>query len=137
VEPKIVADLMSSNVATLDQNDELELADDIMKLGRIRHLPVIGEGGVLVGIVSQRDLYYSALVKALGHGTRAVGKTLHALRVKDVMQANPSTVLPSTPIADAARLMSKHKVGCLPVVEDGRLVGILTEGDFVAHFASS
>jgi len=137
LEPKTVADLMSTDVATLEQNDELGLADDLMKLGRIRHLPVVDEDGALVGVVSQRDLYYSALVKALGHGTHAMGKTLHALRVKEVMQASPVTVLPSTPINEAARLMSRNKYGCLPVVEDGRLVGILTEGDFVAHFASS
>lgn len=137
MEPKTVADLMSTDVATLEQNDELGLADDLMKLGRIRHLPVVDEDGMLVGVVSQRDLYHSALVKALGHGTHAMGKTLRALRVKEVMQASPTTVLPSTPLVEAARLMSRHKFGCLPVVEDGRLVGILTEGDFVAHFASS
>jgi len=137
LEPKTVADLMSTDVATLDRNDELGLADDLMKLGRIRHLPVLDEDGLLVGVVSQRDLYHSALVKALGHGTHAMGRTMQALRVKEVMQSNPTTVTPSTPIGEAARLMSRHKIGCLPVVEEGRLVGILTEGDFVAHFASS
>ena len=133
--PKIVADLMSPEPATLEENDELELADDVMKLGRIRHMPVLGEDGALVGVVSQRDLYHSALLKTLGHGTRAVGRTLQMVRVKEVMQAAPVVVAPDLPIAEAATLMTKHKIGCLPVVDAGRLVGILTEGDFVAHFA--
>lgn len=129
---------MSPDPATLGRNDELGLADDIMKLGRIRHLPVVGAGREAVGVVSQRDLYFSALVRALGHGTHAVGKTLHTLLVKEVMQELPVTVSPDTPIGEAAQLMTKHKIGCLLVVKDGgTLVGILTEGDFVAHFAQS
>ena len=134
--PKTVADLMSSEPTTLGCNDELELADDIMKLGRIRHLPVVNEDGSVAGVVSQRDLYHSALIRALGHGTHAVGKTLQSLLVKEVMHDSPITVSPETSIVEAARLMSTQKIGCLLVVENGLLVGILTEGDFVAHFAA-
>ncbi len=127
-----VRDLMTSNVTTLQRNDKLTLADDIMRLGRIRHLPVIGEDGQLAGIVSQRDLFRGALAQALGYGQRAQRKLLDTLVVKEVMSADVITTSPDTPLAEAARVLVERKIGCLPVVEAGRLVGILTEGDFVA-----
>ena len=138
LKPRTVADLMSRDPATLGRNDELGLADDIMKLGRIRHLPVVDDDKKVAGVISQRDLYHSALVRALGHGSHAVGKVLQTLFVKEVMYESPITISPDAPISEAARLMTKNKIGCLLVVEsEGTLVGILTEGDFVAHFAAS
>ncbi len=123
---------MTPDVTTLQRNDKLTLADDIMRLGRIRHLPVIGEDGQLAGIVSQRDLFRGALAQALGYGQRAQRKLLDTLVVKEVMSADVITTSPDTPLAEAARVLVERKIGCLPVVEAGRLVGILTEGDFVA-----
>lgn len=127
-----VRDLMSPEVATVFRNDQLAIADDVMRLGRIRHTPVIDETtGEVVGVLSQRDLFRGALARALGYGQHAQQKMLGMLRVKDVMTTNPVTVGPDVPIADAARTMLERKLGCLPVVENGKLVGILTEGDFV------
>ena len=65
-----VEDAMTADVATLDPNDQLSTADTVMRLGRIRHMPVIDEEGKLVGIVSQRDLFRGALLRALGYGSR-------------------------------------------------------------------
>jgi CBS domain-containing membrane protein len=127
-----VADIMTSDVTTLKRNEKLTLADDLMNLGRIRHLPVLDEDGVLVGIISQRDLFRGALAKALGYGQHASRKILDTFVVKDVMTTDLVTTTPETAIVDAARVMIKRKIGCLPVVKDGRLVGIITEGDFVA-----
>lgn len=127
-----VADIMTSDVTTLKQNEKLTLADDLMNLGRIRHLPVLDEDGVVVGIVSQRDLFRGALAKALGYGQHASRKILDTFVVKDVMTTDLVTTTPETAVVDAARVMIKRKIGCLPVVKDGRLVGIITEGDFVA-----
>jgi len=129
---QVVKDLMSHNVTTLGRNDRLSLAEDLMQASRIRHLPVLDEGGRLVGILSQRDLFHSALVRALGFGTTAKDKMLHSIAVKNVMTEQVLTTTPDTAVSDAARLMLEHKVGCLPVLEGGALVGILTEGDFVA-----
>lgn len=126
-----VRDVMKTEVATLGRNDVLTLADDIMALGRIRHLPVLDEDGTLVGVVSQRDLFRGALASALGYGAHAQRKLLNMLRVKDVMTSDPVTIGPDTELAAAARLMAERKVGCLPVVEGDALVGILTEGSFV------
>lgn len=131
-----VGDTMTAQVATLLRNDSLTIADDVMRLGRIRHLPVLDdEGGEVVGIVSQRDLFRGALARALGYGEHAQRKVLDSLVVKEVMSTEPVTTTPDTLLADAARVMVERKIGCLPVVEGGRLVGILTEGDFVALVA--
>jgi len=127
-----VRDVMTAEVTTLQRNDKLTLADDIMRLGRIRHLPVIDENGQLAGIVTQRDLFRGALAKALGYGERAQRQLMDTLVVKEVMTSEVITTTPDTPLAEAAHVLVERKIGCPPVVEAGRLVGIITEGDFVA-----
>ena len=135
MEPKLVKDLMTTNVTTLRRNEKLSLADDLMNLGRIRHLPVLDDdGGVPIGIVSQRDLFRGALAQAIGYGEHARRKLLETLLVKDVMTTEAITTTPETALSDAARVLIQRKIGCLPVVKDNRLVGILTEADFVALF---
>ena len=127
----LVRDLMSSEVVTLGRNDMLVAAEDLMSLGRIRHLPVLDEEGGLVGIVSQRDLFHSSLLKALGFGLHAQQHALATLAVKEAMHTQVMTTTPETPIVDAARLMLEHKIGCLVVIEGQKVVGILAESDFV------
>ncbi len=135
MEELLVRSIMTSDVTTLKRNDKLTLADDIMHLGRIRHLPVLDDDGQLVGMVSQRDLFRGALARALGYGQHAQRKVLDTLFVKEVMSSDVTTTTPDTPLVEAARLLVERKIGCLPVLEDGRLVGILTESDFVAMVA--
>lgn len=132
-----VADLMSRDPTTLKRNDSLSLADDVMRLGRIRHLPVVDDDDdrQLVGLVSQRDLFRSSLARALGYGTAAQQKLLGMLLIKEVMTNDVITTTPETSLVDAAKLMHQRKLGCLPVLEGDRLVGILTEGDFVGLVA--
>src|SRR5271156_228742 len=132
-----VRDGMTADPTTLKRNDKLTLAEDIMRLGRIRHLPVIDdEGCMLVGIVSQRDLFRDALAQALGYGRHAQRKILDSLSVKEVMTSEVATISPDATLVEAARLLTERKIGCLPVVDNGQLVGILTEGDFVALVAT-
>jgi CBS domain-containing protein len=123
---------MSKGVATLEQNDTLTTADQVMRLGRIRHMPVVDGEGQLVGVVSQRDLFRSALMRALGYGSRVEDRVLEALRVKDAMTTDVATASPELPLREAAQLMMQRKIGCLVVLEEGEPIGILTEGDFVA-----
>jgi CBS domain-containing membrane protein len=129
-----VRQVMTTGPTTLKRNEKLTLAEDIMQLGRIRHLPVIDDDddGKLIGIVSQRDLLRGALAQALGYGEHGRRKLLDTLLVKEVMATEVATTSPDTLLADAARILAERKIGCLPVVDNGRLVGILTEGDFVA-----
>ena len=130
-----VRDVMTQDVTTLKRNDKLILASDIMQLGRIRHLPVLEDDGRLAGILSQRDLFRGALARALGYGQHAQRKVLDSLVVKDVMSSDLITAAPDMPLIEAARVLMERKIGCLPVVEDEQLVGILTESDFVALVA--
>ena len=126
-----VRDVMSRDVHTVKRNDELAIADALMKQERVRHLPVLDEDGEVCAVVSQRDLFRGALLRALGYGSRAEELMLRQVPVKEAMSAEIQTTAPDTPVADAARLMIERKIGCLPVIENGRLVGIVTETDFV------
>ena len=128
-----VKELMVEDVATLDINEELSLADDIMKLGRIRHLPVVDDG-VLVGIISQRDLYKASLASAMGFGEKAKRDFLKSLKVKEIMINYVNTISPEADIKDAGRIMLDKKIGCLPVVEGSKLVGLITETDILRHY---
>jgi len=131
-----VRDVMSREVKTLRRNDQLTLADDLMKQERIRHLPVLDDDGeAVVGILSQRDMFRGALAHALGYGETAQRRMLGLLVVKEVMTSQVVTVAPDAPLSDAARTMVERKIGCLPVVDGDKLVGILTESDFVALLA--
>jgi|SRR4051812_6636262 CBS domain-containing membrane protein len=126
-----VRDVMTKDVATLGRNDKLAVADDVMRLGRIRHMPVVDEEGALAGIVSQRDLFHSGLLRALGYGTHAKDQALGLLSLKEAMKTDVVTITPDAPLAEAAKIMLERKIGCLVVVEAKQLVGILTESDFV------
>ncbi len=132
----LVRDVMTHEVATLERNDRLSTADNVMRLGRIRHMPVL-EDGSLVGLVTQRDLFRGALLKALGYGSKAEQTMLDTLAVKEVMATDLVTIAADATLQEAARIMVERKIGCLPVVENEKLVGILTEGDFVALVADS
>ena len=136
MEELLVHDIMTAEVTTLKRNEKLTLADDVMQLGRIRHLPVLDDDGQeVVGILSQRDLFRGALALALGYGPHARRKILDTLLIKGVMTTEVITTTPETPLAEAARVLMERKIGCLPMVKDGHLIGILTEGDFVALVA--
>jgi CBS domain-containing protein len=136
VKKQIVANVMTRDVVTVDLNDQLAVAEDVMRLGRFRHMPVVDEDGELVGLVSSRDLFHNALLKALGYGTRAKQEALETTRVKEAMTSPVVTTTPETPLSDAAKVMRDKKLGCLVVVENQKIVGILTEGDFVALAAA-
>jgi CBS domain-containing membrane protein len=126
-----VGDLMTRDVLRVEQNQKLSTADDVMRLGRVRHVLVVDDDGTLTGVVSQRDLFLGGLLRALGYGSRAKDQALDNLRVKDAMKTEPITTTADASLASAAGLMAEKKIGCLPVLEAGKIVGILTEGDFV------
>ena len=129
-----VRDLMSTNVATVGRNDTLTLADDLMTSKRIRHLPVLEEGR-LVGIVSQRDLFHAGLSTAMGFGQKAQKDFLVTVPVKEVMVDEVVTIGPDDDAKAAAGKMLDLKIGCLPVVENGKLIGLLSESDLLRVIA--
>jgi len=128
-----VADEMTRNVETMRRNDKLSVANELMQVGGFRHVVVLeDDSDDIAGVLSHRDIFYGALAWSIGHGETAHQQALHDIPVKNVMCHAVTTVSPETPLADAARMMLEAKIGCLPVVANGRLVGILTEGDFLA-----
>jgi CBS domain-containing membrane protein len=127
-----VRDLMTQNPTTLDRNETLDLAESIMNLGRIRHMPVVDDGKV-VGIVSQRDMFRSALITSLGFGRKTTGALIKTIKIKEIMTEKVVTISPDASIKEAARQMMEKKIGCLPVLEGDRLVGIVTETDMLQY----
>jgi CBS domain-containing protein len=130
-----VGDVMTTRLLVAEQNQPLSTAEAMMRSARVRHMLVVDEDGLLQGVLSQRDVFHGGLLKALGYGTRARQRALDTLRVKEAMTAQPVTTTPSTGLRAAAKLMAERKLGCLPVLRNGRLVGILTEGDMVMVIA--
>ncbi len=128
-------DIMTRDVHTVGRNDQLAVADALMKQARIRHLPVLDSDGAVCGVLSQRDLFRGALLRALGFGGRAEDRMLEQIAVKEIMSDPVHTATPETLVAEAGRFMIEHKIGCLPVVEGGKLVGLVTETDFVRLIA--
>ncbi len=112
-------DVMSVEVITVGADDPASVARATMRQHRIRHLVVV-EDGRLVGIVSERDL----------GGTRGAASR-HERFVRDLMAADPVSASPATTLRQAANLMRGRTVGCLLVVEDGRVVGIVTTTDLL------
>jgi CBS domain-containing protein len=139
-----VKDVMSRNPISIEQDAPVGTAIAIMADHKIRHLPVVDERGALVGIVTDRDLRSAALAPALeGHLSaearrrlRGIGTALENLRVKDAMTWDPVTARPGLALTQAAALMLDKRVGCLLVIENGSLVGILTERDALRALAS-
>jgi CBS domain-containing protein len=131
-----VRDVMTSEVRTVGPNDRLRVVDELMKQGGFRHVVVVDEGRV-VGVVSRRDIFHGALAWALGQGGKAHESHLAASPAKEVMASDVVWIDPDAPLSEAAALLRKHQVGCLPVVAGETLVGILTDGDFLALIATA
>lgn len=115
-----VRDVMSTKLVTVGPGESARHAYDLMRDHRFRHLPVVAEGR-LVGILSDRDLRPVLLSPGLAES-----------RVAELMTEHPVTIAPDAPVEEAASLLVARKIGCLPVLEEGRLVGIVTETDLLA-----
>ena len=126
-----VMDVMSRDVQIVRRNDQLAVADTLMKQARIRHLVVLDEDALVCAVLSQRDLFRGALLRALGFGARAEDSMLRQVVVKEAMSGELHSTTPDTPVTEAAKTMIDRKIGCLPVLEGEKLVGIVTETDFV------
>ena len=128
-----VRKIMVTEVVTLHVEEELSLASDIMNLARIRHLPIV-EGERLVGIISQRDLFKASLASVMGYDYAETRDHLKSVAIREAMVKEVIVVDPDTEIQEAGRIMLEKKIGCLPVVRDKRLVGMVTETDILRCF---
>jgi acetoin utilization protein AcuB len=95
----------------------------------VRHLPVVDKSGKMVGVVAEEDLLKAEPSSATSLSVWEIHSLLMRIKVKSVMVQDVITTTEDTPIEEAAHLMLDHKIGCLPVLRDNRLVGIITESD--------
>ncbi len=126
-----VRDLMTWAVVTVLPDTEAEEAWDLMSDRKLRHLIVVDRDGELIGVVSHRDLLRHALIEQEDLPRYMERELLASTPVREVMVAPAVTADPEQDAAEAARNLFDNKIGCLPVVEGNRVVGILTESDFV------
>ena len=131
---RLVRDLMTDRVFTLGPGDNLAALEDLMDARRVRHVPIVDREGDLVGLVSHRDLARGALGRLDDVPISVERDVLRTRRVREIMTTEPETVDPDTALSEAASMLLENKIGCLPVVEGMRLVGILTEADFVRDY---
>ncbi|MDC0609107.1 CBS domain-containing protein [Vibrio sp.] len=123
-----VEDMMTRHPHTLSATDTIRKASLLMRKHDIHHLPIIDEADQLLGVVSQRDILSaqeSSLSQPISQDD-TMSNPLMTIMHKDVM-----TVSPKAGLKESALYMQKHSVGCLPVVDHTRLVGIITDSDFV------
>jgi acetoin utilization protein AcuB len=139
----VVRDVMTEDPFTIEPDAPLDRASDLMRAKDLRHLPVVDPAGRLIGIIADRDLRRAALAAAVDEdvsaGARPLcrsGQAREDLSVQDVMSCDVLTTHPEAPLAHAARLMFERRVGSLPVILDGRMVGMLTERDVTRALAN-
>ena len=128
-----IDEIMTKKVISIHENDRFSLVEEKLREFRIRHLPVIDEGGKLVGIVTQRDLYRTQSPRHLEDDTWYYDqKSLDSHILKHVMTKDPVALNPEDAIAKAVVLMVERKYGCLPIVQKDRtLCGIITQLDIL------
>lgn len=130
-----VRDLMTPNVVTVQSDDSIATAYELMLDHRFRHLVVVDGEGDLVGLLTHRDLLRHSLIERAGLPLSFQNDVMQRIRVEEVMTSEVETAEPGQWLQEAALTMYENKYGCLPVVEGTRPVGILTEADFVRFFA--
>jgi CBS domain-containing protein len=125
---------MRTNVVTIPADDNLWIVKEIMEFGDTRHLPVV-RLGELVGVVSQRDLLRASLSNVIGLPANEQKVFLEGVKISEVMSTPPIWIEGNATVQRAARTMAQKKIGCLPVLDDGKLIGIVTETDVLEYFS--
>ncbi|MGI2065502.1 CBS domain-containing protein [Shewanella sp. MF08487] len=130
----VVADIMSTRIVTIEMDDRLNVVKDIFEQANFHHLLVV-DNSKLEGVLSERDL-----LRAISPHIGSIGETVKDLetlqkRVHQVMTRNPITVAPTVCLDTAAHLILEHNIGCLPVLDNGRLVGIITWKDLLRAYS--
>ncbi|MBW2002146.1 MAG: CBS domain-containing protein [Deltaproteobacteria bacterium] len=125
-----VRDLMSTNVVSVDEKTLIDDARKIMEAHKIRRLPVMKKDK-LVGLVTKHMLLEAAPSPATSFSIHEIHYLLARMIVKDIMIKNPDTISPDMPAEEAMQLGQEKGYGAFPVVENGRLVGVVTESDIV------
>ena len=124
-------DLMTEDLIALRDDDSLLAAKQTMEDARIRHLPIVDEAGAFVGLLTHRDLLAASVSRLADIDAQTQEDIYAGIPVSEVMRADVAMASPELPLRQAAEVLLTQKYGCLPVVECGKLVGILTASDFI------
>jgi acetoin utilization protein AcuB len=130
----LVKDRMTLNPMTITPDTSFPEAFRIIHEKKIRHLPVIDGQGKLIGVVAQTDLLHASPSMATTLSVFEINYLLANLHIREIMSSPPITVSEDAPLEEAARVMVERKIGCLPVMREGTLVGMITETDIFETF---
>ena len=130
----LVRERMSKNPYTITAETPVDEALRRMREVHVRRFPVLDKAGKMVGIVAEKDLLYASPSPATTLSIYEMHYLLSKLKVAEVMKRDIITVTEDTPVEDAARIMTDRKIGSLPVLRNGQLVGIITESDLFKLF---
>ena len=126
-----IKDIMTSEVFVLHAAQTLELLRSLMRIKHVRHVPIVDPDNTFVGLMTHRDLLaqtISHLAEVDDEEQEYLDRHIH---IMNIMKTDVTTVDPEMDVCNAITMLLEHKYGCLPVVTDGKLVGIVTEADFL------
>ncbi len=126
-----VHDLMTAEVFTLKTTDTLHDVRILMDFAQVRHIPVVDTDNTFLGLVTHRDLLAFTVSKLADIDAAEQADIETCITIRDIMQNPVATIEPTTSLCEAAEVLYRNKYGCLPVVDDKKLVGIITEADFL------
>lgn len=126
-----VGDLMTTKVFTLLESDSLYTAKQIMEMARVRHVPIVDANESFIGLITHRDMLALAVSKLSDIDASTQDELDAGTPLHEIMRTDVAVVSPETLLRDAAHMLLEHKYGCLPVVDGKKLVGIITEADFL------
>jgi CBS domain-containing membrane protein len=126
-----IKDIMTSEVFVLHATQTLELVRSLMRIKHVRHVPIVEQDNTFVGLMTHRDLLaqtISHLAEVDDNEQEYLDRHIH---IMNIMKTDVITVEPEMDVCSAITMLLEHKYGCLPVVDEGKLVGIVTEADFM------
>lgn len=130
----LVKDRMTPDPVVITTDTSLKEALEIVRSKPFRHLPVVDENGKLVGIVTEKSLVYASPTSTTALSVFEVDYILSRTKMGQIIQGSVISVGPDWPIEEAARVMVDRRIGCLPVIEDDKLIGIISDTDIFRVF---
>jgi CBS domain-containing membrane protein len=127
-----VSDLMTTDIFALQDLDTLLTARSVMALAKIRHIPIVDSENSFVGLLTHRDILAAAVSRLAEIDQHEQDELDSGIPIREIMRTGARTVPPDMNLRDAAKILLDNKYGCLPVLDEGKLVGIITEADFLA-----
>lgn len=126
-----VKDIMSTKIITLKPEDTLSAARGVMHLAQIRHVPVVDQCNRFCGLISHRDILSATVSQLAGIDKKTQQEIDAGIPISEVMRKDAQVIAGDEKLSQAAEVLLTNKYGCLPVVEGDKLVGIITEADFI------